>query len=64
MWRMPEDVRRNDLETYERLTDPGGPAMTWGMYSVGWLELGREAEAQALFERSYRPYVREPFKAS
>lgn len=26
---MTPEVRRNDLETYEAVTDPRGPAMTW-----------------------------------
>lgn len=26
---MTPEVRRNDLETYEVVTDPHGPAMTW-----------------------------------
>lgn len=26
---VPPQVRRNDLETYELVTDPRGPAMTW-----------------------------------
>jgi len=26
---MPTEVRRNDLEAYEPVTDPNGPAMTW-----------------------------------
>ena len=26
---MSPEVRRNDLEAYEAVTDPNGPAMTW-----------------------------------
>ena len=26
---MSPEVRRNDLEAYEAVTDPSGPAMTW-----------------------------------
>lgn len=26
---MPLEVRKNDLEVYEPVTDPNGPAMTW-----------------------------------
>lgn len=29
MHPMSPEVRRNDLETYEPATEPGGPAMTW-----------------------------------
>ena len=34
MWDMPADVRRNDLEIYEDITNPDGPAMTWGIFSI------------------------------
>lgn len=27
--QMPLEVRKNDLEVYEPVTDPNGPAMTW-----------------------------------
>lgn len=33
-WNMPEDVRRNDLELYEPITNPEGPAMTWGIFAT------------------------------
>ena len=62
MWDMPEDVRRNDLLTYQNVTDSNGPAMTWGMYSVGWMEMGDNQKADDFFNRSYSLYVREPFK--
>ncbi len=31
---MPDDVRRNDLELYESITTPDGPAMTWSMFAI------------------------------
>lgn len=55
-------TRRNDLEIYEAVTRPDGPAMTWSMHSIGYLELKDEAKAAALLNRSYQPYVIEPFK--
>ena len=36
--------------------------MTWGIFSIGWLDLNEEAKASELFTRSYLPYVRQPFK--
>lgn len=30
---MSPEVRRNDLEVYEAVTDPHGPAMTWVRHS-------------------------------
>ncbi len=62
MWPVEREVRRNDLVKYEKVTNVMGPAMTWGMFSIGWLELDQEGKAEELFHRSYRPYVREPFR--
>ncbi|KAG8515713.1 Protein-glucosylgalactosylhydroxylysine glucosidase [Galemys pyrenaicus] len=56
-------VRRNNLEVYESVTSPRGPAMTWSMFAVGWLELGEPARARALLDRSFAN-VSEPFKVS
>uniref|UniRef100_A0A8C5FN89 Protein-glucosylgalactosylhydroxylysine glucosidase n=1 Tax=Gadus morhua TaxID=8049 RepID=A0A8C5FN89_GADMO len=50
---MSPEVRRNDLEAYEAVTDPDGPAMTWGIFAVGWLELGEAEKAQKLLEKSF-----------
>ena len=36
--------------------------MTWGIFSIGWLDLNNEVKASELFTRSYFPYVRQPFK--
>ncbi|XP_047189446.1 protein-glucosylgalactosylhydroxylysine glucosidase isoform X1 [Scophthalmus maximus] len=50
---MSLEVRRNDLEAYEPVTDPQGPAMTWGMFAIGWLELGEAEKAQGLLEKCF-----------
>ena len=34
LWNMPDDVRRNDLELYEPITNPNGPAMTWSIFAI------------------------------
>ena len=34
MWDMPDDVKKNDLELYENITDPNGPAMTWSIFTI------------------------------
>lgn len=46
------------------MTRDSGPAMTWGMHAIGHLELGDNEQAAVVFNRSYAPYVREPFKVS
>jgi protein-glucosylgalactosylhydroxylysine glucosidase len=61
MWPMSDAVRRNDLLAYESLTRPDGPAMTWSMHSIGFLDLGDFNKAEQLFRRSYETYVRPPF---
>ncbi|XP_058502585.1 protein-glucosylgalactosylhydroxylysine glucosidase [Solea solea] len=51
--QMSKQVRRNDLEAYEPVTDPQGPAMTWGMFAIGWLELGEAERAQLLLKKCF-----------
>jgi hypothetical protein len=55
-------VRRNDLDIYENVTRVDGPAMTWSMHAIGHLESGEEAKGAAMLNRSYQPYLIEPFK--
>ncbi|XP_036390438.1 protein-glucosylgalactosylhydroxylysine glucosidase isoform X1 [Megalops cyprinoides] len=58
---MTPEVRRNDLELYEDVTDPKGPAMTWGMFAVGWVELGNAEKAQELLNRCFSN-IQSPFQ--
>lgn len=55
-------VRRNDLDIYENVTRPTGPAMTWSMHAIGHLELGDESRGAEMLNRSFQTYVVEPFK--
>ncbi|XP_012668808.1 protein-glucosylgalactosylhydroxylysine glucosidase isoform X2 [Otolemur garnettii] len=55
------DVRRKNLEIYEAVTSPQGPAMTWSMFAVGWMELKDPVRARALLDRSFTNMT-EPFK--
>ena len=64
MYRMNESTRANDLRIYEGLTRPDGPAMTWAMHTVGWLDLNNSTNADAMFIKSYTSYLRQPFKVS
>jgi trehalose/maltose hydrolase-like predicted phosphorylase len=59
---MPQNVRLNDLVYYSTRTDPNGPAMTYSMHSIAWLELGFPGNATEPFRRSYAN-VRQPFNA-
>ncbi|XP_053740952.1 protein-glucosylgalactosylhydroxylysine glucosidase isoform X1 [Synchiropus splendidus] len=58
---MTAEVRRNDLEAYEPVTDPDGPAMTWGMFAIGWLELGEAERAQVLLQKCFKN-IQGPFR--
>ena len=48
-------TRAADLVAYEQVTDAGGPAMTWAMFAVGFIELGTAyaGAAAANFNRSF-----------
>ena len=66
MVNMSQRVRQNDLLYYESykgrdVTDPNGPAMTWGMFAVGWIELGNMTKANQLFQKSFAN-IQQPFK--
>ncbi|XP_027436259.1 protein-glucosylgalactosylhydroxylysine glucosidase isoform X6 [Zalophus californianus] len=52
---------RKNLEVYEAVTSPKGPAMTWSMFAVGWMELKDPQRARDLLERSFAN-IAEPFK--
>ncbi|XP_006893396.1 PREDICTED: acid trehalase-like protein 1 [Elephantulus edwardii] len=54
-------IRRRNLELYEAVTSPQGPAMTWSMFAVGWLELKDPDRGQELLDRSFAN-ITEPFK--
>ncbi|XP_019132727.2 protein-glucosylgalactosylhydroxylysine glucosidase isoform X1 [Larimichthys crocea] len=58
---MTPEVRRNDLEAYEPITDPQGPAMTWGMFAIGWLELGEAERAHTLLQKCFKN-IQGPFQ--
>lgn len=53
-------VREAELEYYGARTDNAGPAMTWGMQAVGYIELQQWAKAAANFNRSFAN-VQAPF---
>ncbi|NXV80791.1 PGGHG glucosidase, partial [Atlantisia rogersi] len=61
MHPMSSEVRRNDLEMYEPITELSGPAMTWSMFAVGWLELKEVQRAQSQLRRCFSN-ITEPFK--
>ncbi|XP_014651294.1 PREDICTED: acid trehalase-like protein 1 isoform X2 [Ceratotherium simum simum] len=54
-------VRRTNLEIYAAAVSPRGPAMTWSMFAVGWMELKDPGKARDLLERNFAN-ITEPFK--
>ncbi len=51
----------NDLAVYDPLTDPAGPAMTWSVFAIGWMNVHNYSRASALFQRGYVNNVNPPF---
>lgn len=62
LYDMKPSTRRNDLLIYANVTREDGPAMTWAMHTIGFMELDEISEAAEMFQRSYEWYLREPFK--
>jgi len=53
MYPMSPKVQQNDLVFYSAVTDPNGPAMTWSIYAIGYLDIGQYATAEKYFLQSY-----------
>lgn len=53
MMKMDPDVRENDLVYYSQRTDSNGPAMTWSMHTIAYLELGQIGKGNLIFPKSY-----------
>jgi trehalose/maltose hydrolase-like predicted phosphorylase len=60
---LPESSIIRNLETYRRATDPEGPAMSRSISAIVAAQLGRRAEAMALFSACYQPHLYGPFYA-
>lgn len=52
---------RRDLEYYERVMDPKGPAMSFAVLAIQHARLGEGDKAYELFVRSFRPNQLPPF---
>ncbi|XP_063294843.1 protein-glucosylgalactosylhydroxylysine glucosidase isoform X1 [Pelobates fuscus] len=61
MFQMTTEQRKNDLEIYESVTDVDGPAMTWSMFAIGWMELKKAQVAQDQLKKCFAN-ITEPFK--
>jgi trehalose/maltose hydrolase-like predicted phosphorylase len=48
-----QTVQTATLDYYANYTSPGGPAMTWGLFAIGYLDRHQPAVALANFRRGY-----------
>lgn len=54
-------TRRNNLNFYTHVTRPTGPAMTWSMHAIGYLETSSTPPNEETFNRTFIPYIRSPY---
>lgn len=59
---MTADVQRADLEYYSERTDHNGPAMTWGMHAIGFLDLQDFSSAAKYFNMSFQDNLHAPLQ--
>jgi trehalose/maltose hydrolase-like predicted phosphorylase len=58
---LSREVIACNLDTYRRVTDPDGPAMSRCISSIVAAQLGRRDEARILFAACYEPHLWGPF---
>lgn len=63
-YEMNNEIKLNDLSFYESVTRESGPAMTWAMFAINYMDLNHTEKAFEMFMKSYQPYVRKPFQVS
>ncbi|KAM4017648.1 protein-glucosylgalactosylhydroxylysine glucosidase [Anomaloglossus baeobatrachus] len=61
LFAMSPEHRRNDLQIYEAVTDPDGPAMTWSMFAIGYMELKETKMAEQQLKKCFAN-ITDPFK--
>lgn len=59
---MDDGIRRADLDYYSERTDHHGPAMTWGMHSIGFLDLEDHTNAAKFFNMSFQDNLHAPLQ--
>ena len=58
---MTPTSRRNDLLWYNKITDKNGPAMTYSMQAIGFIELGDADHAAQQLNASMKNALKSPF---
>uniref|UniRef100_A0A1A9V831 Protein-glucosylgalactosylhydroxylysine glucosidase n=1 Tax=Glossina austeni TaxID=7395 RepID=A0A1A9V831_GLOAU len=59
---MANTTRYNDLMIYENVTRASGPAMTWSMFAINFLDVGFKTKADHYFLKGFEDYIRPEFK--
>uniref|UniRef100_A0A1A9WXQ2 Protein-glucosylgalactosylhydroxylysine glucosidase n=1 Tax=Glossina brevipalpis TaxID=37001 RepID=A0A1A9WXQ2_9MUSC len=59
---MANTTRYNDLMFYENVTRVSGPAMTWSMFAINFLDVRYKTKADYYFLKSFQDYIRPEFK--
>ena len=58
------DILENDLEYYKDKISTRTPAMTYSFMAVGWKYARKTDEMNEAFVKSYKDYMRQPFKVT
>lgn len=61
MFPMKRSTRENDLKLYGNATRSSGPAMTFSIYAINYLDVNDEPKANNMLRKSFEPHVRRPF---
>lgn len=61
MFPMNRSTRINDLKVYGNATRSSGPAMSFSMYTINYLDIDDEVNANEMLEKSFKPHIRQPF---
>lgn len=61
-YNMSDEDHLSDLNYYAPRTDPHGPAMTWSMFSIGYLDLSEFELAAKYFNDSFTDNIKMPFQ--
>lgn len=61
MYPMNRSTRENDMKLYANATRSSGPAMTFSIYAINYLDVNDEPKANEMLKKSFEPHVRRPF---
>jgi trehalose/maltose hydrolase-like predicted phosphorylase len=59
---MTHEAQLNDCEYYAERTDINGPAMTWGMFAINYLDLQNFTSAARYFNMSFQDNLHAPLQ--